>query len=111
MACKDCHCGPCSCIGCVKLTVDGVAPATPDGEPYDSFYTQIYNRSFTLWTKTKTTRSPFDGLASGDSGCDTAESSYPGTACVLVADACCNPGSDDPVDPPSDDPPPPPPPP
>jgi hypothetical protein len=92
------------------VTISGVVPTEVNGEPWDTFITQIYNRPFTMWHKAGDTRTPFDDLETG--ACDTAETSYPGTLCVFVADSCCDPSIDDDVDdPPVPDPDPDPPPP
>lgn len=102
MSWLPCCCGPCKCIGCVKITVSGFALAVTEGEPYDTAWTQAYNRTVTFWTKTTTVRTPFDLIHADGlvAGCIDDAEAYPGTECVMVADACCDPQSDDPLDPP-----------
>ena len=106
-----CCCGLCKCIGCVNITLSGMAPVVSGSSAWNAAVTRAYNRTFNLWTRAGDTRTPFTGLEGATSICssDTIES-YPGTACVMVADACCLPDTDDPLEDPDPPPPPPPPP-
>jgi hypothetical protein len=110
---KKCCCDLCSCLGCVRVVIDGVALDVPEGEPYDTFHTAVYNGTRAFWQKSRVDRSPFDlmhnGGAVGD--CTSEAEAWPGTLCVMTANACCAPSVDDDVEAPDSEEPPPPPPP
>ena len=102
----NCQCDICSCIGCAKITLSGMAPVVSGSSAWNAAVTRSYNRTFILWGRTRTDRTPFTGLEGATSDC-TSETiaSYPGTMCVMVADACCDAQATDPLEDP--DPPPP----
>ena len=113
MPCKDCHCGPCKCVGCLSVTISGLEDNIGAVGPCDTMIAGAYNRRVTLWQRVPSTVSPFSYLAVEPE----EAASYPGTKCRWVGDLCCGPNVDDelpdpdePEDPDIEPPPPPPPP-
>lgn len=115
MPCRDCHCDECRCIGCARIVIAGAEAPNTTGIDCDFAVDRAYNRQVTAWTKDRSGGSPFDLFESLDTGQQEEADDYPGTACRLLADLCCQPSSEDTLpDPDEPDiitPPPPPPPP